>query len=614
MKLEPILVSDCHPTADDARLRSLIEFFGLNCRMVDALALDADLNRAVDHDLCILASTAALDSWCRNRPTPITALADLQRKASFLFAYGFAPDTPNYIANSLSGGAITAVRAFTRADLRYEVCSSTPEITREFSGLSFGNVQNATDFGFVCLPDFHTTVNLVTIRGAPLWVLVQKNGCKAFLLACSAIADIREQVGGHIDATKYFSRLLPAAMFLRSAFKSQCWQSKHRFANFIIDDPLLKRSYGYLNYRDFVSTMDKAGFASTIAFIPWNYRRTDQEVTQLFREHPDRLSVCAHGCDHTAEEFSTADLGVLNSRVQRASARMESLNWRDGVSYSKVMVFPQGRFSIEALAALKSHNYLAAVNSFALPVNSFRDRSLTVEDFLEPAVTRYGGFPLFVRRYPAGLEQFAFDLFFGKPVLVVEHHGYLKDGGGRLAEFIAGLNKFEKLQWTGLHEMITRSYVEREVSHDIAECRLYANDHIVENQTDRERMFVISKREVDGVSIQDVFVSGKGADFIVRGNALTFTMRIPAFSSTAVKIVYRNVLPRVKPERAVASRSRVWTRRMLSEFRDNILCRSDFLLASAQAVHRGLSRCLDIASTRQNHVPFSNTMRSQGDD
>ena len=589
MMSQPIVVNDSRSTADDACLRRLIEFLGLSCRTVEASAFDTELDRVADHGLCVLASAATIDGCCHNRPNPASAFDKLRRKASSLFVYGFAPETPTYIAASLSNGSIADVRAFAPAGLRYKVSSFHPEITREFSGLSFAGVHNATDFGFVCSPNVRGMVPLVTIGGMPFWVLVENNGYKAFLLACSAIADIQEQVNGNIDATEYFSRLVPAAMFLRSVFKSQCWHSKRRFANFIIDDPPLKRSYGYLNYSDLASTTGKRLFASTIAFIPWNYRRTDQEVTQLFREHPDRLSLCVHGCDHTTAEFSSTDLAVLNSRVQLASARMDSLNRQEGLLYSKAMVFPQGRFSTEALKALKSNNYLAAVNSSASPVYSLPNRSLTVADFLEPAVTKYG-FPLFSRRYPAGLEQFAFDLFFGKPVLVVEHHAYLKDGGGRLAAFIAGLNSLARLQWSGLHEIITRSYVEREISDDIAACTLYANDHVIENHVDRERTFMVSKSEVDDVPIQNVLVNGHAADFVARGDALRFTMRIPAFSSTRVKIVYRNVLPGLKPGRTVASRSRVWTRRMLSEFRDNIFCRNDFWLAGAQALHRRLSK------------------------
>lgn len=590
MKPEAILLHDSRLTPEDACLERLIKFLGLSCRNVDSSAVDAELDRAEDHELYILTNAVTVAKWCRDSPTPASALDRLRYKSSSVFIYGFTPHTPNFIADSLSGGALTAVRGFARTDLRYEVTSARPEITREFSGLSFTCARHNTDFGFAWSPGFRGLTSLVTVEGMPFWALVEHNHCKTFLLACNAISDIREQANGNVDATKHFSRLLPAAMFLRSEFENRCWHSKLRFASFIIDDPLLKRSYGFLNYRNLVSTMDKESFATTIAFIPGNYKRTHNEVTQLFRKRPDRLSLCVHGCDHTTAEFSTTNVAVLNSRVQLATARMDSLYRHHGLPYSTAMVFPQGRFSPEALRALQSNNYLAAVNSSASPENAASDRSLALADFLQPAVTRYGGFPIFLRRYPAGFEQFAFDLFFGRPALVVEHHGYLKDGGGRLAGFIAGLNSLSNLHWTGLRETITRSYLEREVSDDIAECKLYANEHVIDNHADCERAFVISKSELDDVPIETVFLNGQSADFVKNGNVLTLTARIPAFSSALVKIVYRNVLPVVEPRRAVAGRGRVWTRRMLTEIRDNFLSRNDFLLASAQSLHHRLSR------------------------
>jgi hypothetical protein len=586
---EPILLYHIRPTHDDVCLKRLIEFFGLSCRTVDVSTFDAELQRAADHDLCILASAATIDRWCRNLPDRAAAFGGLRQKASFLFLYGFAPGkSPAYIAGRLSDGAIEDVRALTGAKLRYHVSSSEPGITREFSGLSFGCARNDTDFGFVCTANSSRAVPLVTIDDMPFWVGVEKNLCKTFLLACSAVADIQEQVNG-IDVGTYFSRLLPAAMFLRWVFKDRCWHGKHRFGNFIIDDPPLKRSYGYLNYRNLVTQMDRCEFASTIAFIPWNYRRTDNRVAQLFRERMDRLSLCVHGCDHTTAEFSSTDLAVLNSKVQLASARMNSVERWNGLSYSKTMVFPQGRFSTGALTALKANNYLAAVNSSPSPANHGPYGFLTVADFLTPAVTRHGGFPVFVRRYPAGLEQFAFDLFFGKPLLVVEHHAYFKDGGARLAEFVTRINSFKKLQWAGLHDIMKKSYLEREISNEITACRLYTNHHVIENHAERDRTFFVTKFETGDVPIQHVLVNGLATRFMMIDNVLEFATRIPALSSTVVQVVYRNSLPRAELEQGFASRSHVWAHRMLSEFRDNVLCRSGFLLAGAQALRRGFS-------------------------
>ncbi len=573
MKSEPIVVHDIRPTHDEVCLKRLIEFFGLDCRTVDISAFDVELHRAADHDLCILASAATIARWCHNLPEVTTALDRLRQKASALFVYGFTPEmSPLHIAGSLSDGSITDVRKFTPTDLRYQVSSSQPRITKYFSGLSFGRVRNDTDFGFVCPGNSSGMVPLVSIEGMPFWVVVEKNRCHAFLLACSTIADIEEEVNGNLDVTSYFSRLLPAAIFLRSVFNSQCWHNKHSFGNFIIDDPPLKSSYGYLNYRELVSKMDKVDFASTIAFIPWNYKRIDKDVAQLFRQRPDRLSLCVHGCDHTGAEFSSTDLAVLNSKVQLASARMKSLKRQSGLSYSKTMVFPQGRFSTEALTALKSNNYVAAINSSGSAANSGAKAPLTLGHLLQPAITKYGEFPIFLRRYPGGSEQFAFDLFLGKPLLAVEHHSYLKDGGARLTEFIARLNSFKRLHWTGLHEILTKSYLEREISNEIVLCRLFTNHHVIENTAERERTFILTKLESGDLPIQKILVNGEITRFKVGGNVLEFAIQILARSSSVVNIVYSNLLPHVETRRGVASRSRVWTRRMLSEFRDNILC------------------------------------------
>jgi hypothetical protein len=71
-----------------------------------------------------------------------------------------------------------------------------------------------------------------------------------------------------------------------------------------------------------------------------------------------------------------------------------------------------------------------------------------------------------------------------------------------------------------------------------------------------------------------------------------------------VQVVYRNPLPHAELEQGFASRSHVWAHRMLSEFRDNVLCRSGFLLAGAQALRRGFSG-YGAVDPRQNHVPNS---------
>lgn len=575
----------------EVRLRRLAEFMGVKSRTLDARALDNELHRAHDHELCILASASTMMAWRRETRHSNAAIDRLRQKTAFLFVYGFAPhNNTASLAASLADAQISGVLAFEQPNLKYEVAASNPQFTFDYSGLSFGPVQNDIDFAFVCSSRSSRLCPLVSIAGLPFWAVSQRDGCSTFLLACGDIVDLEEKTNGSLDTARCFSRLLPAAMFLKSVFKNHCWHNRHRFANFIFDDPLLKNSYGYLNYKHLLTMMDQGDFASTIAFIPWNYRRTEKTVAQLFRERADRLSVCVHGCDHTDAEFATTDVGALNGSVQLASTRMNSHRARTGIVHCEAMVFPQGQFSPEALKVLKSNNYVAAVNSTATPSASAVGSDLRIGDFLDVAVTRYGGFPLYLRRYPGPLERLAFDLFFGKPLLAVEHHLYLRDGGVKLGEFVAQINSLGALEWKGMNEILTKSYLQRDVSDQVIACKLYTNHQLIENETAHELTFMVTKAQSDDVPIERISIDGRPTDFHITGSCVQFAIQLRAHASATVDILYRNAFSCDEVQRGFRKASRVWTRRMLSEFRDDVLCKSDFLLAKANAVSHTLRR------------------------
>ena len=191
----------------------------------------------------------------------------------------------------------------------------------------------------------------------------------------------------------------------------------------IIDDPLLRENYGFLNYRKLLEMMDRHNFYTTIAFIPVNYSRTDEGVAALFRERSDRFSICVHGCDHTGGEFASTDRAYLARKVKLATARMVEHERRTGVPFDRAMVFPQGIFSNAALAALIENGYLAAVNTETQAVDG-------------PIAT---GFPLFPRYKPEDVPDRLPD-----PLFIVLHHEYLKGGYGRLTDFVDALNARQK--------------------------------------------------------------------------------------------------------------------------------------------------------------------------
>src|SRR5262249_17467970 len=160
--------------------------------------------------------------------------------------------------------------------------------------------------------------------------------------------------------------------------------------------------------------------------------------------------------------FASTDTSELIRRIQLATVRMKAHEKRTGLPYADVMVFPQGRFSSASLGLLKGHNYLAAVNSSVKAEDLGEAHGLTLGDLLLPAICNYDTFPLFMRRYPKDVIDFAFDLFMGKPALVVEHHSYFKDGYERVREFIARLNSLSpSLQWLGLGDLVRNTLLQR---------------------------------------------------------------------------------------------------------------------------------------------------------
>lgn len=215
-----------------------------------------------------------------------------------------------------------------------------------------------------------------------------------------------------------------------------------RLASIILDDPLLREDYGFLNYRKLLDLMDRHNFHTTIAFIPWNYNRTDKNIATLFRERPDRFSLCVHGCDHTGGEFAKTDYQYLEGKIRLATTRMTEHEKRTGIPFDRVMVFPQGKFSNEAMEGLKRNHYLAAVNTEKNPVNG-----LLSSDF-----------PLFIRYRPEDMNASY------NPAFVVVHHDYFRDGYKKMAEFVDRLNA-SGVKWESVGNIIRR-YVSTKETND----------------------------------------------------------------------------------------------------------------------------------------------------
>ncbi len=429
---------------------------------------------------------------------------------------------------------------------------------------------------------------IVAANARPMFVRIDRGPGDLFLLAGPGFPDPDQPLRAGSQIEDQYDGLLPVLIFLRHCFASNCWHGPQATARIIVDDPLLIERYGFLDYDVLVKSMQRRNYGASIAFIPWNYWRTSRRSAARLISGSCNLSICIHGCDHTNKEFEAQAPAILQKMASVALQRMESHKRRIGAGYEPVMVFPQGRFSRAAMAALRGDNYLAAVNSTCFPADSGVDDP-TLGDLLRPAVTRYNGFPLFQRRYPRRLFDLAFDLFLGKPALVVEHHQYFREGVQRLEELVAALYELQPdLTWPDLTTQLSRSCQIRNLENGSTEVRFFTRRFQLIPREAGTGRFLLSKHEPDSAAVQAVLVDGEGVPFFFEKGFLKLEVLAQPCQVRDIEVVdQRNSDARVNGF-GIIHNARVFVRRGLSEFRDNTLSRHSALLKTAARVARGL--------------------------
>ncbi len=328
-------------------------------------------------------------------------------------------------------------------------------------------------------------------------------------------------------------------------------------------------------------------WATSIAFIPWNWRRNDREVVKLFRDNPESYSLCIHGCDHTAAEFGTSDRQRLRAVASEAARRMSLHERRTGLAHDRVMVFPQGVFSAEAIPELKRASFHAVVNT-EVHANPPGERKLRISDVWDVAVMTYGDFPIYTRRYPAqGVENLAFDLLLGKPCLMVIHHDFCSDGCVRLVQFIDQLNALKvPLTWRPLGDVVRRSYRQKELSPDSVEIEMYGTELRVKNGSDRRKRFIIRRRDSEPPAVKEIRAESDQIAWHFAKGRIAFEIELNPGESRTVSIKFHDLSGNGQYRESAGYKVKTLLRRHLSEARDNYFVPTKARLAGIRKVIR----------------------------
>jgi hypothetical protein len=577
--------------AKDARLIRLAEFLGIRCEALrlakEVQQFAGSIEEAIpDRNACLVINPQVIGEWVGLSVWPAGMISRLVLRFPYVLVHAVTADPfVGSLVAAVSGGALLSVLPIADAGQAYEISSNAKDICGPFAGLSFGPINAANDHTLAIRADDTSVRKLICIGGQANMAAVRRDKTEILFLAGEDIVDVNGEIGSE-PMSSYFSRLLPHAMALRHFFGEECWRPGKPQASIIIDDPLLRRDYGYLNFDSLLRAAEQHNFHTTISFIPHNYKRNSARIIRMFRENSHRLSICFHGNDHTQAEFASNDSTLLNSRLSIAEERMKAHGQMTGLHCDKVMVFPQDDYSVEALRVLKSRNFRAAISS---PYPVGKPVPLTIGDLTQPAVLRYAGFPVFTRSFikHTSREDIAFDIFFGKPILIGEHHDTFQRPAS-LLELVGEINSIGPgISWSNLESVVDNSILKRRSPDGTVRVRPYSSHVRITNDSfSTERYSIEWCQSGRNSPVEHVLQDGTQSPRVtVEDAGIAISAELTAGASQTFSVVYRNDHTALgKP--GVMWDARAYLRRRLCEVRDNYLSKNQQMLMAAKALQR----------------------------
>ncbi len=526
------------------------QFYGLSLRVFAADgsgAASAYQAARVSTTLAVIVEADALSSLDQS------ALFGAMRRGNAgsipLLIADIGPETDKQQLMRWSSGAVSGTGVLDGSPALHDSIGNVAGVTRQLSG---AQVPLAGHRAIYLERSVETKSDVVMKvedghRSEAAFIKVDAGREQIFMLCSPVEKGNSEAERAPIDAEDAFAPIAAAMMFSRLSAGERGWHALQHDANLTIDDPWLHEPYGGVSYAGLLKEMEEHNFHTTIAFIPWNYDRSEAQVVSLFKGHPERYSISIHGDDHSHKEFTdyaSKPLGAQVAALGQSLARMEQFKRNTGIAYDRVMVFPHSIAPEKTLEALKTDNYWATINSDNVPMDAARPAGLLYA--LRPATLTFGGFPS-VFRYPATVAPstygIAVNAFLGNPLLYYTHQEFFAPSIKAFDATADAVNRQEPdTRWSSLGEIVKHLYLVRlrdDGNYDV----LASSGNIeLENPFGRDVVFHISRPETDPQAIASVSLDGKRIAFEMRDGSLEASVAVPAGATRTFAIEYRNDL------------------------------------------------------------------------
>jgi hypothetical protein len=552
-------------------------FYGLDMN-VDVLSASADLStvlKTIRNPMTVAIMVNADTLPALNREKVLAALAARMQKIPLLIS-GISDRTRPELLKQWSSGAITGCQrsAIAQATGSYAV-ANVSDVTRQLGGITLPLSQREMLY-----------LNLDRDRGAQ-WLTQARFGSVGLPVFARSVVDgqnlffAAENQAGDIPASSdpyrqqaVFTSIATPMIFLRYAAGERAWHTPADYANMTIDDLWLREPYGHVNYEELLQEAQRHNFHATIAFIPWNFDRSQPKMVSLFLEHPDRLSVCVHGNNHVHQEFGPLETHPLEAQtgdIKQGLARMEKFQQLTNIPYDAVMVFPHSISPQATFSELKRYNFLATANSLSVPSDAVAPSDL--EFALRTATLRFADFPS-LRRYSSETDipkaQLAIDAFLGNPMLFYVHESFFaagKDAFNKTADIVNQLQPDTK--WSGLGDIVQHLYLEKLRDDGNFDIRAYTGTISLSNHHQRDALFFVEKKEDFALPLK-VFVDGKPYPFRRDGTSLRLELPIQNGVTRKIEIRYGDPIKFAVVD-ITKNSPKITAIRLLSDFRDNFV-------------------------------------------
>jgi len=563
------------PSWEQHELELATQFYGLNLKVVTASAHISGPELApVQQNATLAVAIEANALAAVNQKALLRALHRELGGSVPLLIFGVTPETDPTLLSTWSGGAVVGANILASPGRLHYVVGSVVGITEQLTDLEIPFPDYDT-FYFV-LAGHSRAQKIMAVRSdhqvVPVFIEADFRQQKVFLLGKKR-PPRDGAVGWSADSmVTAFAEIAPVMMFTKSCAGDRGWHALHHYANLTIDDPWLREPYGHLIYKGLLKEMEKHDFHTTIAFIPWNYDRSEAEVISLFRSHPERFSICIHGDNHDHKEFEdlrSKPLTLQLAALKQSLARMEKFQALTEIPYDSVFVFPHSIGSERILEELKTYNFLATINSSNVPMDRPRPASLPFA--LRPVTLSYADFPS-ITRYPAKMPNpsgfIGINEFLDNPLFFYSHHDLFASGMDAFDGMVDEVNKLEPdTRWRSVGDIVKHLYLVRQRDDSNYDVLTFSSSLDLNNTSGRDLIFYVQKQESGSPVMASVSVDGRHVPFQLRAGYLDLSVAVPAGEARSVVIQYKSDLNLASISTSRSS-LRVYLLREISDFRD----------------------------------------------